>query len=31
MYNLVTQTLGGEIEAFSQPDRGLQYKITIPV
>ena len=31
MYNLVTQTLGGGIEAFSQPDEGLQYKITIPV
>ncbi|WP_339725996.1 ATP-binding protein [uncultured Paraglaciecola sp.] len=31
MYNLVTQTLGGSIEAFSQPDKGLQYKITIPV
>jgi len=31
MYNLVTQTLGGSIEAFSQPDEGLQYKITIPV
>ena len=31
MYNLVTQTLGGNIEAFSQPDKGLQYKITIPV
>ncbi len=31
MYNLVTQTLGGSIQAFSQPDQGLQYKITIPV
>jgi signal transduction histidine kinase len=31
MYNLVTQTLGGSIEAFSKPDEGLQYKITIPV
>jgi signal transduction histidine kinase len=31
MYNLVTQTLGGTIEAFSQPEQGLQYKITIPV
>ncbi|MGS2719749.1 ATP-binding protein [Paraglaciecola aestuariivivens] len=31
MYNLVTQTLGGEIEVFSQPEMGLQYKITIPV
>lgn len=31
MYNLVTQTLGGSIEAFSQPNEGLQYKITVPV
>ena len=31
MYNLVTQTLGGGIEAFSEPEKGLQYKITIPV
>jgi len=31
MYNLVTQTLGGGIQAFSQPDQGLQYKITIPL
>lgn len=31
MYNLVTQTLGGDIQVFSQPDEGLQYKITIPV
>ncbi|WP_299082744.1 ATP-binding protein [uncultured Paraglaciecola sp.] len=31
MYNLVTQTLGGEIEATSQLGKGLQYKITIPV
>jgi signal transduction histidine kinase len=31
MYNLVTQTLGGGIEAFSQPGNGLQYIITIPV
>lgn len=31
MYNLVTQTLSGSIEAFSQPDEGLRYKITIPV
>ncbi|MEP1444792.1 MAG: ATP-binding protein [Paraglaciecola sp.] len=30
MYNLVTQTLGGTIEVFSEPDKGLQYKITIP-
>ncbi|MFT4747158.1 MAG: signal transduction histidine kinase [Congregibacter sp.] len=31
MYNLVTQTLGGIIEAFSKPGQGLQYIITIPV
>ena len=31
MYNLVTQTLGGGIEAYSQPGNGLQYIITIPV
>ncbi len=31
MNNLVTQTLGGQIEVFSQLDQGLQYKITIPV
>jgi len=31
MYNLVTQTLGGSIEVFSKPEKGLQYKITIPV
>ncbi|MBL4630145.1 MAG: sensor histidine kinase [Paraglaciecola sp.] len=31
MYNLVTQTLDGKIEAFSQPDEGLRYKISIPV
>jgi signal transduction histidine kinase len=31
MFNLVTQTLGGRIEAFSEPDQGLQYKITIPL
>jgi signal transduction histidine kinase len=31
MYNLVTQTLGGSIEALSQPNKGLQYKISIPV
>jgi signal transduction histidine kinase len=31
MYNLVTQTLGGKIEAFSELDQGLQYIITIPV
>jgi len=31
MFNLVTQTLGGNIEASSQLNRGIQYKITIPV
>jgi signal transduction histidine kinase len=31
MYNLVTQTLGGDIEAFSKPGEGLKYIITIPV
>ena len=31
MYNLVTQTLGGRIKAFSEPGQGLQYKITIPL
>jgi signal transduction histidine kinase len=31
MYNLVTQTLGGSIEAFSQLDQGLQYNISIPL
>jgi signal transduction histidine kinase len=31
MYNLVTQTLGGKIEAFSELDQGLQYIISIPV
>lgn len=31
MYNLVTQTLGGKIDASSQLGKGLQYKITIPV
>jgi signal transduction histidine kinase len=31
MYNLVTQTLGGKIEAFSELEQGLQYIITIPV
>ena len=30
MYNLVTQTLNGQIEAFSEPDSGLQYKISFP-
>lgn len=31
MYNLVTQTLGGDIEAFSKPGEGLRYIITTPV
>ena len=31
MYKLVTQTLGGDIEAFSKPGEGLKYIITIPV
>ncbi|MFT6030788.1 MAG: signal transduction histidine kinase, partial [Oleiphilaceae bacterium] len=31
MYNLVTQTLSGDIEAFSKPGEGLKYIITIPV
>ena len=31
MHNLVTQSLGANIEAFSQPNNGLKYKITIPV
>ncbi|MFT6690952.1 MAG: signal transduction histidine kinase [Colwellia sp.] len=31
MYNLVNQTLGGRIEAFSKPEQGLQYVITIPI
>ncbi|MBE1299932.1 MAG: sensor histidine kinase [Alteromonadaceae bacterium] len=30
MYNLVTQTLGGKIEAESEPDKGLQYTIIFP-
>lgn len=30
MYNLVTQTLGGKIEAHSQPGQGLQYIIRFP-
>ena len=29
-YNLVKQTLDGEIEAFSQPEQGLSYHIKIP-
>ena len=31
MHSLITQTLNGKVEAFSQPNQGLQYKITIPV
>ncbi|MCF2950030.1 ATP-binding protein [Paraglaciecola aquimarina] len=31
MFNLVTQTLEGKIEVFSEPDQGLQYKIELPV
>lgn len=30
MYNLVTQTLGGKIEAESDPGKGLSYHITFP-
>ena len=30
MYNLVTQTLGGQIEANSEPGRGLEYIIRFP-
>ena len=30
MYNLVTQALGGQIEADSELDKGLQYKISFP-
>jgi len=31
LYNLVAQTLGGDIEIFSKSNNGLRYKITIPV
>ncbi|MFQ3236071.1 MAG: signal transduction histidine kinase, partial [Paraglaciecola sp.] len=31
MYNLVTQTLKGNIKVFSQPDKGLHYILTVPV
>ncbi|MCC2616429.1 HAMP domain-containing histidine kinase [Aestuariibacter halophilus] len=31
MYNLVTQTLGGQIEANSEPGKGLSYDITFPL
>ena len=31
MYNLVTQALKGDIKAFSEADKGLQYKISIPI
>lgn len=30
MFNLVTQTLGGQIEAFSQIGKGLRYEIKFP-
>lgn len=30
MYNLVTQTLGGRIEAESEPGKGLSYAISFP-
>lgn len=30
MYNLVTQTLGGQIEANSEPGKGLEYVIRFP-
>lgn len=30
MYNLVTQTLGGQIEANSEPGKGLEYIIRFP-
>lgn len=30
MYNLVTQTLGGKIEAESEPGKGLNYRIIFP-
>lgn len=30
MYNLVTQTLGGKIEAESEPNQGLSYSIIFP-
>ncbi|WP_158970814.1 ATP-binding protein [Paraglaciecola sp. L3A3] len=31
MYNLVTQTLKGDIKVHSEPNQGLQYKISLPV
>lgn len=31
MYNLVTQTLKGKIQVTSKPDKGLQYKISLPI
>jgi signal transduction histidine kinase len=31
IYNLVTQALKGEVEANSEPNKGLQYKITFPI
>ncbi|MFS1702710.1 ATP-binding protein [Alteromonas sp. AMM-1] len=30
MYNLVTQALDGQIEAFSEPGKGLRYQIRFP-
>lgn len=30
MYNLVTQALDGQIEAFSEPGKGLRYEIRFP-
>jgi signal transduction histidine kinase len=30
MYNLVTQALGGQIEAYSEPNKGLRYEIEFP-
>ena len=30
MYNLVTQALDGQIDAFSEPDKGLRYEIRFP-
>lgn len=31
MYNLVTQTLKGDIEVFSRPGKGLHYVMTVPI
>ena len=30
MYNLVTQALDGQIDAFSEPGKGLRYEIRFP-